>query len=60
MEEVRKIAYNADEAAKLLGISKVLMYNLMHTPGFPVIKVSANRYIIPVDKFNTWLNEHAG
>jgi len=54
------MAVSVAEAAKLLGVGLNTMRDLTHTSGFPAVRVSANRIIIPVDKLREWLNENAG
>jgi len=55
-----KMAVSVAEAAKLLGVGLNTMRDLTHTSGFPAVRVSANRIVIPVDKLKEWLNENAG
>ena len=56
----KKLAINCDECAKLLGIGLNTMRDLTHKEGFPAIRVSSHRIVIPVDKLKEWLNENAG
>jgi excisionase family DNA binding protein len=55
-----KLTYSVEELAKSLGISKPVAYELIERDGFPAIKVSERRIIIPVDALKRWLNEQAG
>lgn len=48
-------AYTVEQIMELMQISKNSAYNLIHTDGFPVIKIG-NIYRIPVDRFHAWLN----
>ena len=58
MNEVSPLAYNLSEAAEALHVSRPTMSNLIHTEGFPVIKVGS-RYIIPIDALREWLSKQA-
>ena len=55
-----KLTYSVEELAKSLGISKPVAYELIKRDGFPAIRVSERRIIIPVDALRTWLNTNAG
>ena len=48
---------NADIVAKVLGISPSSGYELMHEPGFPILKIS-NRMVVPKEKFIQWVEEN--
>ncbi len=48
---------NADLVAKVLGVSPSSGYELMHEPGFPVLKVGS-RMVVPKEKFVQWVEEH--
>ncbi len=48
---------NADLVAKALGVSPSSGYELMHEPGFPVLKVG-NRMVVPKEKFILWVERH--
>ena len=50
---------NAETVAKVLGISISSAYELMHEPGFPVLRVG-NRMVVPKEQFIQWVNEHTG
>ena len=41
---------NAELMAKVLGVSSSSGYELMHEPGFPVLKVGS-RMVVPKEKF---------
>ena len=43
-----------------LHIGQTNAYALVHTPGFPAVKITAQRYVIPVDLLDKWLAERAG
>ncbi len=47
---------NADLVAKVLGVSPSSGYELMHEPGFPVLKVGS-RMVVPKEKFVQWVEE---
>ncbi len=48
---------NAELMAKVLGVSPSSGYELMHEPGFPVLKVGS-RMVVPKEKFVQWVEEH--
>ena len=50
---------NADTVAKALGVSPSSGYELMHEPGFPVLRIG-NRMVVPKEQFIQWVNEHTG
>lgn len=56
-KSVIKPFLTVEEARKILGISRVNMYSLIHQKGFPCIKISARRYIIPTDKLFAWAEQ---
>ena len=41
---------NADTVAKVLGVSISSTYELLHEPGFPVVRVGS-RMVVPKEKF---------
>lgn len=48
----------ADEVAKVPGISPTSSYELMHEPGFPVLRVE-NRMVVLKEKFIQWAGQNA-
>lgn len=48
---------NAEMVAKVLGVSPSSSYELMHEPGFPVLKVGS-RMVVPKEKFREWVEQH--
>lgn len=48
---------NAATVAKVLGVSSSSGYELMHKPGFPVLKVGS-RMVVPKEKFIRWVEQH--
>ncbi len=48
---------NAETVAKVLGISPSSGYELMHTSGFPVLRVG-NRMVVPKEKFIQWVERN--
>ncbi len=49
--------FNAKTVAKVLGVSPSSGYELMHEPGFPVLRVG-NRMVVPKEQFIQWVTEH--
>ena len=50
---------NAGTVAKALGVSPSRGYELMHDPGFPILKIG-NRMVVPKEKFIQWVEQHTG
>ena len=50
---------NADTVAKVLGVSPSSGYELMHEPGFPVLRIG-NRMVVPKEQFIQWVEAHTG
>ena len=50
---------NAATVAKVLGVSLSSGYELMHEPGFPVLKIGS-RMVVPKEQFIRWVEEHTG
>ena len=48
---------NAKTVPKVLGVSPSSGYELMHEPGFPVLRVG-NRMVVPKEQFIQWVTEH--
>lgn len=46
---------NADKIAKYLEISRAGAYEVMHSEGFPLIRIG-KRMIVPRDKFLEWVD----
>lgn len=44
----------AEEVAQVLGISRANAYSLMHTKGFPTLKIG-KRLVVPKDKLIAWM-----
>mgnify|MGYP001751381021 FL=1 len=48
---------NSELVAKVLGVSPSSAYELMHEPGFPVLRVGS-RMVVPKEQFIRWVEEH--
>ena len=48
---------NAELVAKVLGVSPSSGYELMHEPGFPILKIG-NRMVVPKEKFIQWVKQN--
>ena len=46
---------NASMVSQVLGVSPSSGYELMHTPGFPVLRVGS-RMVVPKEKFVEWVS----
>ena len=59
MDEKRKIALSVSEAAALLGVSRVTLYQYIKRDDFPAARIGG-RVLIPRDKLQHWLEKQAG
>ena len=50
---------NAKMVAQVLGVSPSSGYELMHEPGFPVLKVGS-RMVVPKEQFIRWVQDPTG
>jgi excisionase family DNA binding protein len=50
------LALNADAVAKVLGISRANAYSLMHSEGFPTMKIG-KRLVVPKEKLLAWIEK---
>ena len=50
---------NSETVAKVPGVSSSSGYELMHEPGFPVLRVGS-RMVVPKEKFIQWAEEQSG
>ncbi len=57
--EMEPKVYTVPEVAALLGINLPRAYELTRQPGFPAIRVSRRRIIIPKEAFHRWLEQAA-
>ena len=48
---------NAEIVAKVLGVSLSSGYELMHEPGFPILRIG-NRMVVPKEKFIQWVEQN--
>ena len=48
---------NAELVAKVLGVSPSSVYELMHKPDFPILKVGS-RMVVPKEKFVEWVERN--
>lgn len=55
-----KLTLSVEEMANELGISRPIAYELIKREGFPAIRISERRIIIPVEALRNWLNKNAG
>lgn len=51
---MEKLAYSVTEAANVIGVSRTVMYNLVHCTDFPK-KVVGGRILIPAKALERWL-----
>ena len=50
---------NVNLVAQVLGVSISTAYEVMHGPGFPVLRVGS-RMVVPKEKFIQWAEEQVG
>ena len=50
---------NVHLVAQVLGVSISTAYEVMHEPGFPVLRVGS-RMVVPKEKFIQWAEEQSG
>ena len=50
------LALSAEDVAQVLGISRANAYTLMHSKGFPTIKIG-KRMTVPKDKLIEWVDK---
>ena len=48
------LALSAEDVAQVLGISRANAYELMHSEGFPTLKIG-KRMTVPKDKLIEWI-----
>lgn len=59
MQDDNKVLGIRDMANYLhIGINKA--YELVKSTGFPAVKLSERKYVIPVAKLDEWLNDNIG
>ena len=58
--KIEKLTLSVEEMANELGISRPIAYELLKQEGFPSIRISERRIIIPVEALRSWLNTNAG
>ena len=50
---------NAEMVSQVLGVSPSSGYELMHDPGFPILRIGS-RMVVPKEKFIQWVEQHTG
>lgn len=56
---VPKLAFSVEEAAEALGVSRSLIYRLIHQRGFPSVKLRGRR-LISAELLAAWVKAQAG
>lgn len=54
-----RLTLTVEEAAQMLGISRIKGYELAHSEGFPAMRIG-RKLLIPRERFIAWVNEQAG
>ena len=54
---MKESVYKNYDEAKVLGVSSSSGYELMHQPGFPVLRVGS-RIVVPKEQFIQWVMEN--
>ena len=52
--EQTRLAFSVDELTKILPISRQTAYNLVHTEGFPLVRIG-QRLLVPKSGLEQWL-----
>lgn len=52
----QKLTVTPAEAAKMIGVSRPVVYDLCHSGDLPCIQIG-RRILIPIDRLRMWLNE---
>lgn len=55
-----KLTFTVDEMAASLGISRPVAYELTRREGFPAIRVSERRIVVPIAALKRWLDKQVG
>lgn len=55
-----RVTYTVQEVATLLGVNLVTAYEVAKKDGFPAIRISPRRIVVPKAAFHKWLEESAG
>ena len=50
---------NAEMVSQVLGVSPSSGYELMHDPGFPILRIGS-RMVVPKENFIRWVEQHTG
>ncbi|MBD1371258.1 helix-turn-helix domain-containing protein [Hazenella sp. IB182357] len=50
------LTYSVEQTAKILGISRSKLYDLLHRPDFPVVDIG-HRKLIPRRQLEQWLDQ---
>ena len=48
---------NSNTVSKILGVSSSSTYELMHTEGFPTLRIGS-RMVVPKEQFIQWVSTH--
>lgn len=56
---MEKLTISVNELAKMLGVSRPVAYELTRRDGFPAIRISERRIVIPFDSLKEWLARQA-
>lgn len=59
MSSLEKLTYSVKEAAAVVGIGYIGMYDLCHRDDFPAIRIG-KRIVIPKDGLQRWLVRQSG
>lgn len=49
-----KLVLTVDEAGKMLGVSRQTAYQLIHTKGFPTLRIG-RRMLVPKEQLKAWI-----
>lgn len=60
MEQNENRNLTVKEMSEYLKIGITNAYQLIHKPGFPAVKITQGKFIIPKKSLDKWLEEQAG
>ena len=56
-ESALPLFLNSNTVSKVLGVSSSSTYELMHTEGFPTLRIGS-RMVVPKEQFIQWVSAH--
>jgi excisionase family DNA binding protein len=60
MVSEKSLTYSMRELPEVLGVSRTTAYRLAKSKGFPIVKISPKRLVVPKAALERWLDQQAG